>query len=470
MNILFERKDHLIKKHPNFSKLTPEKQQYLITYFSNRDNPPNLIIDWNKLSDYDIEDIYKATQEVTKTGRKKAVKAQGIQGLKLGKDYLIFPIPGPYQAYIPLTYEASKLIASKYIGPCEGEWCTAYQKTSEHWDEYTQKWNLLLIYIITESSKYAVVTDSFGFGNITVFNAEDIQIPIQKLNDLLNIDIKSLISKHEKVLKKAYVLMNSELKDVKAFLSGEKPISKKLLRELILFGYDVSNVDTSQITDMEYLFDKAVVRYDISKWDVSHVKNMDSMFSQAKLEVDLQLNNWDVSQVITMAGTFVYLESNNHSVYIDKWNTSNVLSMVAMFGGTTFQKNISSWDVSKVKNMDSLFHHSTNIGDISRWNVSNVTKMAFMFWESDFNKDISNWDVSKVEDMRAMFDNSQFSGDISNWNLHPTAVLNGDNTFKGCPLEQRYPHGLQDIVEEQNLKKQESSNSLKTYLYEDYLF
>jgi surface protein len=39
---------------------------------------------------------------------------------------------------------------------------------------------------------------------------------------------------------------------------------------------------------------------------------------------------------------------------------------------------------------------STFNQDISSWDVSNVTDMRWIFWEaSAFNQDISSWDVSK---------------------------------------------------------------------------
>ena len=42
--------------------------------------------------------------------------------------------------------------------------------------------------------------------------------------------------------------------------------------------------------------------------------------------------------------------------------------------------------------------------DISSWDVSNVTNMNTMFtWCQDFNQDISNWDVSNVKNMNSIF-------------------------------------------------------------------
>ena len=55
--------------------------------------------------------------------------------------------------------------------------------------------------------------------------------------------------------------------------------------------------------------------------------------------------------------------------------------------------------------MYELFYNAHSFNrDISSWDVSNVTDMAYLFWNSDsFNQDISSWDVSNVTNMYEMF-------------------------------------------------------------------
>jgi len=58
----------------------------------------------------------------------------------------------PYiMGYVPLTWEASKHIASHYVGPdrITGEWCTAYQKDRSFWDKYNRC--SFLIYFVNYS-------------------------------------------------------------------------------------------------------------------------------------------------------------------------------------------------------------------------------------------------------------------------------------------------------------------------------
>lgn len=60
--------------------------------------------------------------------------------------------------------------------------------------------------------------------------------------------------------------------------------------------------------------------------------------------------------------------------------------------------NISSWNTSKVTNMDNLFKNKLEFNeDISSWDVSNVTSMTSMFHNAKkFNKPINSWNTSNV--------------------------------------------------------------------------
>ena len=63
---------------------------------------------------------------------------------------------------------------------------------------------------------------------------------------------------------------------------------------------------------------------------------------------------------------------------------------------SSFNYDISSWDVSGVTHMEALFTYASSFnGDLSAWDVYGVTNMQVMFgYASSFNGDIRSWDVS----------------------------------------------------------------------------
>jgi len=149
---LLEKKDHIIRKIPN---LTSEQKEELINFFNKHPNYENRI-DWNKWKTLTYEDFKDILGIESKTQRKKSVKISGIKGLKEGEDYIqLKNLPDDTQGYIPLNYEASKFIASRYVGGIEGKWCTAYQKTREYWEEYKSD-RIIFIYLIKDNEKYAI--------------------------------------------------------------------------------------------------------------------------------------------------------------------------------------------------------------------------------------------------------------------------------------------------------------------------
>ena len=56
-----------------------------------------------------------------------------------------------------------------------------------------------------------------------------------------------------------------------------------------------------------------------------------------------------------------------------------------------------------------------------------------MFWNSSFNGDISNWDVSNVDNMSMMFKGSKFNQDISNWKIDKFCNVTG--MFTRCSIK-----------------------------------
>ncbi|CAB9498468.1 Mycoplasma protein of unknown function, DUF285 [Seminavis robusta] len=60
---------------------------------------------------------------------------------------------------------------------------------------------------------------------------------------------------------------------------------------------------------------------------------------------------------------------------------------------TTFDTDISSWDVSNVKNMNSMFLGASTFNqNIRQWDVGAVTDFGFMFSDAtSFNQNLCEW-------------------------------------------------------------------------------
>ncbi|MFN6945866.1 MAG: BspA family leucine-rich repeat surface protein [Cytophagaceae bacterium] len=147
---------------------------------------------------------------------------------------------------------------------------------------------------------------------------------------------------------------------------------------------------------------------------------------------------------------------------LSAWDVSGVTNIEYMFqGATSFNGDVSTWDVSKVTLMRNVFHSASSFnGDLSTWDVSSVTNMFRMFSNAtSFNGDLSAWDVSKVTEIAYMFDGaSSFDKNLGAWDISSVTSIydmlsntglstkNYDNTLIGWATldagETRIPTGL----------------------------
>ena len=155
------------------------------------------------------------------------------------------------------------------------------------------------------------------------------------------------------------------------------------------------------------------------------VTDMSELFKDNS-SFNTDISFWDISKVTGMTDMFNGASSFNQD--ISSWDLSSMISLNYMFfNATSFNKDISNWDVSNVTYIHNLFNGATAFNqDIGSWNTSNVLGMAGVFANGNFNRDISNWNTSSVNNMESMFQNAiAFNQDIGSWNTSNVTDMSG---------------------------------------------
>lgn len=137
-------------------------------------------------------------------------------------------------------------------------------------------------------------------------------------------------------------------------------------------------------------------------------------------------SNLDTSKVIDMSYMFYLFGYDNNSSStsarlngLSNWDTSKVENMKFLFASCNASiGDLSNWNVSKVTNMDSMFKAYAgtifNIGNLSNWNTSKVTDMSYMFSDinaTDFNS-IGNFNIYTSKKNGFANNSNAFSGNI----------------------------------------------------------
>ena len=139
---------------------------------------------------------------------------------------------------------------------------------------------------------------------------------------------------------------------------------------------DLNCIDTSEITDMSYLFKNIrSINFDVSNWDVTEYDRLDCLFFNCQcIETVIGLETWDVSNVKDFTGFFSQC-SNLKNVNVSGWKLYNAMITYAMFFGCQDLKTIKgidTWEFDdnyRIDMMNMFYNCSdlTDIGDIDYW-------------------------------------------------------------------------------------------------------
>ena len=195
---------------------------------------------------------------------------------------------------------------------------------------------------------------------------------------------------------------------------------------------ETSKINTSKTKNMRGLFYRVekIKQLNLNNWDVSNVNDMSKMFWSSNFNY-LDLNDWNTINVKNMYEMF--RETRDlETLKVSNWNTSNVTNMTAMFfiypnkeqGNSKLKElDVSKWDVSNVEDFRYMFEGQDKLEklNVSNWNPIKAKSMYYMFHSASSlkNLDVSKWDVSNAEQLGGLFVNNyslQYL-DLTNWDI-----------------------------------------------------
>ena len=122
-------------------------------------------------------------------------------------------------------------------------------------------------------------------------------------------------------------------------------------------AYFRNNGDTLLVVNRAMLDSLITAGYDLSKVCVSHILDFSDLGLSSSFNVDISA--WDVSNANYMSSMF--LGANNFNQNIENWDVSNVIDMSSMFlFANSFNMPLWNWEIENVANMDHMFHFASS--------------------------------------------------------------------------------------------------------------
>ena len=169
---------------------------------------------------------------------------------------------------------------------------------------------------------------------------------------------------------------------------------------------DLRILDTSNVTSIKYMFDNSSASVNIDGWNTSNVTDMSYMFYYFTGSVDI--SKLDTSKVTN--ASYMLSSANTDKIILTGLSFPSATSLQYMFSsakGTTL--DLSSWDISNVTNMSSIFAGDFKKIDLTGWNTSHVTNMGSMFGKYGnplVELIIPDWDMSNCDNSNIFYKDS----------------------------------------------------------------
>ena len=293
-------------------------------------------------------------------------------------------------------------------------------------------------------SKCKILKEIKGLNRLNTRNVTNMNTMFQLCEEIEYLDVSNFdtsnVTDMQYMFNKCYKL--KEIKGINKFNTIKVDNMKSMFKFCQNLKYlDLSNFDTSNVIDMDYFFSGCTKIKEIKGLNMLNTKkvnNMDSMFSSCEEIEYLDVSNFDTSNTIDMQYMFNKCSKLKEIKGLNGFNTSNVENMDSMFKlcENLEYLDLSNFDTSNVTNMSALFggcNKLKSIKGLNGFNTSRVISMKQMFQQCNKLEylDLSNFDTSDVIDMRFMFfgcNNLQYLN-ILNFNVNDST----ENIFFDVP-------------------------------------
>jgi len=297
---------------------------------------------------------------------------------------------------------------------------------------------------------------------IPIFSSKN--IGIGKLSFLNEITIKIIGTDAQSILNQKYSYQPDEIyiqnisyeideqNRIMDLINYENNITMKWKSNLIdcksmfagltnIIEIDLSNFDISEVISMNGMFQNCFnleyIKFNNSIENKLKVNDISNMFENCNSLKTLDLSNLDTSNVINMMLIFSNCWSMT-SLNLDRINTSSVMIFLGVFYNCSSLESLdlSSFDTSNSNIMNYMFFNCSSLTslNLSNFKTSYTSTMAGMFYNCVKLKylDLSNFDTSSSSNFNNLFSNCTelISLDISNFNT--TKANSISEMFSNC--------------------------------------
>ena len=178
---------------------------------------------------------------------------------------------------------------------------------------------------------------------------------------------------------------------------------------------DLSNFDTSNVTDMSSMFNGAsgLTTLDLSNFDTSKVTSLSAMLYGTSSLESVNLDNWDLTGLSSFSsgGGGFFSASSVKNVSCKNWKVPNDISSwigSSWVGSNVETVDVTGWNLTRTRSLALVFSGASKlkaITGLNTWNTSNIVSMYAMFKDASSltSLNLSNFDTSALSSIDYMF-------------------------------------------------------------------